>query len=86
MNEANVMALAGLLAEYRDEPGDDPARYREAAEWLASRGVLVPSALTDEEVFRVTDLGPVDRMSPDEYTPTGARIVRYELERIAKGD
>lgn len=73
-NERNVEALAAImrglplapLAEYEIGPW-----IPQLAEVLASRGVLVPSALTDAEAYRVRE------------SESG---IREELERIARGD
>jgi len=87
MNRANVEALARLLVEFGRQPprltainqdwGDEEQRYM--ALWLAARGVLVPAALTDE------DLGTAWGKSQcyDWFDPTDFRAA---LECIAKGD
>jgi hypothetical protein len=94
MNQRNVEALTALiLAHFEEDMLKAPRAaqlYGEAfrkgtpdiARYLAAHGVLVPSALTDEEIGRaiseVTD-------EWDEFRkqwPT----VRAELERIAKGE
>jgi hypothetical protein len=70
VNERNVEALQALIDEWRRE------RMRmTAAEFLASRGVLVPSTLKD---------GDLDDIYPaDEFDPV---LVARELERVAKGE
>jgi hypothetical protein len=76
MNERNVEALAALVLGSFDESGHSEMHecpdHRAVARFLASRGVLVPSALTDEQAarFDVYDHG----------------VVRTALERIAKGE
>jgi hypothetical protein len=72
MNERNVAALAALLEEWWC--GDGTATEA-IARFLASKGVLVPSALTDEDCEREFISIPED-----------AHEVRAALERIAKGN
>lgn len=73
-NKRNVDALAELIGK-SSIPCED--RW-EAARSLAELGVLVPSALTDEEIMSV--------MQADQDYPGSESIVRTELERIAKGE
>lgn len=73
MNQRNVDALFALL----EGPGApfDGNGSRELAEWLASRGVLVPAAITWEDWVSVVG---GDEGNRDECVAA--------LERIAKGD
>jgi hypothetical protein len=90
MNEKNVEALAALLREWHGGawlaasahlPNSSSAEEDERCfvEWLASRGVLVPSALDDDGI----DLAGI-RVHPQEYDPWSQ--VRRVLEKIAKGE
>jgi hypothetical protein len=82
-NELNVVALEIVLRSFFTSPYQD---YRFIAEGLADRGVLVPSALTDEQATSF----PFDM----DFMATGAdgELVepaadrRAALERIAKGE
>ena len=82
MNKRNVAALKGLLhsaevehgLEVHDVPQNDRPITR-MAEFLASQGVLVPSAITDEQA----------RGMDDENRDWGPEL-RERLERIAKGE
>ena len=67
-NEANVQALEKLFQEM-----PWAMTYRGWAEFLASRGVLVPSALTDEQGEAVVMGGSLEG-------------VIAQLERIARGE
>jgi hypothetical protein len=87
MNQRNVEALAALLARspweivLRDEDRravDEDAVSTTLAEWLASRGVLVPSALTDE------DAAVIGRT--EARAGFLALNVSRALDRIAKGE
>ena len=83
-NTANVNAIRAALADYVDEIGTIDAAYREEpdllelAEWLASRGVLVPSALTDFQAEIVHSSTVNGRFEPD--------TLRHNLEGFARGD
>lgn len=84
MSEANVAALQALLVELL-EPGNLSAdEIRDLAEDLAEHGVLVPSALTDEQsrsvLFKSALATAADRLAEDGHW------VRSTLERIAKGE
>jgi hypothetical protein len=81
MNKANVEALAVILREidglegvYIESEGGD---VMEVALALASRGVLVPSALTEDELSVVLQRAE----QADDF-----ETLRSELERIAKGE
>lgn len=76
MNERNVEALVGLVLAMAREFGTtlydlegDTVAACEVALWLADRGVLVPSAIADEEADQWAN--------PDDF--------RQALARIAKG-
>ena len=80
MNDRNVAALDLLLGE-AGLPPRGPSR-RQLAEALAARGVLVPSALTDDQC---KELEACFGLLVDKFDdkPFG---LRAELERIAKGE
>ena len=95
-NERNVAALEALLTESAAGQLDlVPAPFREmiddgvrqtiaqVAQYLSDRGVLVPSALTEEEAVRIgaDAAGSV----PTERSEV-ALCVREGLERIARGE
>jgi len=77
MNPANIAALKLLIADWAelDRPPD-------LAEWLAAHGVLVPSALTEDQAVKIgaDAVGSVPT-EPAEI----ALCVREGLERIASG-
>jgi hypothetical protein len=78
MNQKNVDALMALLvAEFGSDWGPmiDPLAV---AQWLASSGVLVPSALTDEESERVGNWMGAEVVM-------GKRTLIGILEQIARG-
>ena len=81
-----MKALAQVLAarDVGDRDADvDAYRFTSMAEFMASRGVLVPSALTDEELVSLG--GPEHpEHEPDCVGCAGER--REKLERIAKGE
>ena len=77
MNHRNVDALVRLLREAPSEPVRGTAAV---AEYLAAQGVLVPSALTDDEAD--ADLWSVMGNSRDRT----AAATRAHLERLAKGE
>jgi hypothetical protein len=79
VNERNVAALEKVLDEIADLAGYVEEGPRTIAEHLASHGVLVPSALTDEEVWAAL---AIHHEGVGNHAPT----VRSELERIAKGE
>lgn len=89
-NERNVVALYELLqlaSVRRNDPGEQIVN-RELARFLASRGVLVPSALTDEEAVAVNCAAdePTDPSFNADFTKPVAGATRAALERIAKGE
>jgi hypothetical protein len=93
MNARNVEALAKELTavfggkiEWARGYAWDEGDSRRFAEKLAERGVLVPTALTDNETVRITGLGWPDHMDPMRFNPRVNQIVREEMERIAKGE
>ena len=81
-NERNLHALQLLLDDLMLIRSSFVSA-REAAEWLAARGVLVPSALTDDEAVKIgaDAVGNVPT-DPAEI----ALCVRQGLERIARGE
>jgi hypothetical protein len=89
MNKRNVQALQGILGVFYSPSGaseaasygDLPA-FEAFARFLASRGVLVPSALSDEEIGHLVNLWPRSPLRADAVD--SANLVA-ELERIAKG-
>ena len=100
MNEANVAALhAALIVAFAGTEVEPYRRLREIAELLASRGVLVPSALTPEQCDEAIENGiHVYSMEDDESDPPRLQAppgwyYDFEsgpfirgLERIAKGE
>ena len=80
MNPRNVEALERLVNEWENldfkTHGDAPP----LPEWLASRGVLVPSALTQADMEEASGFlwGDESRMEATE--------VAEQLEKIAKGE
>jgi hypothetical protein len=74
MNERNREALAELLVKHGPK-GVTAWRLAELANDLAAEGVLVPSALTDEEQVRLADMN---------WKEIGASLPN-QLERIARG-
>jgi hypothetical protein len=90
MNENNVKALARILVSLGETTGlymkGDAANWANLAAALAAQGVLVPTSLTDNETVRITGLGWPDHMDPMRFNPLVNRIVREEMERIAKGE
>ena len=79
-NQRNVDALTKLLADWA--ASDEPDGNEELAHWLASHGVLAPSALINGEVMAIWNTDP--RYTPDHSGGTGD--CRRMLERIARGD
>jgi hypothetical protein len=80
MNERNVNALYEIL---REEYTSDTAKCEALAIDLASRGVLVPSALTDAEQTAVVSAA---RTSWDGVPAVRMGVLPERLERIAKGE
>jgi hypothetical protein len=89
-HDQNVAELVRILiaagADYVKRSGDPPDPIHHAkwlAERLASEGVLVPSALTEDEAVKIgadaAGAVPADRAEI-------ALCVRQGLERIAKGE
>jgi hypothetical protein len=81
-NQENIVALERLLEKFDAElkPFGTP-RYR--AEWLAERGVLVPSTLSDDQAVKIgADAVGILPQDPAEI----ALCVRQGLERIARGE
>jgi hypothetical protein len=96
MNNRNVEALTALMLEWlaspaapnADLPETDEEAAREAASFLAARGALVPSALTDEDCASVWSEGVNDYNDDhgvDARYGEPSRM-RTDLERIARGD
>jgi hypothetical protein len=86
VNERNVAALRAAMRKATadwigwDEHGNPaPMSMDEYAKRLAAQGALVPSALTDEEVWAAL---AIHHEGVGNHAPT----VRSELERIAKGE
>jgi hypothetical protein len=90
VNTQNVDALADLLegfaqTVYKRSIVYDPNFYRDFAVWLASQGVLVVGAMTDEEATMVPPFdGEYLSISARDQREAAARH-RAALERIAKG-
>ena len=84
MNEPNVAALRALLDIHASTAFEAPFDGADLAEWLARHGVLVPSALTEEDVESANFRVEVGRYEVNIYRR--AQAVAYFLERIAKGE
>ncbi|HUR95474.1 MAG TPA: hypothetical protein VMY76_12865 [Gemmatimonadales bacterium] len=81
-NERNLQALQ-LLVDDMQLIRSSFVSAREAAKWLAARGVLVPAALTDDEAVKIgADAVGAVPTDPAEI----ALCVRQGLERIARGE
>jgi hypothetical protein len=82
-NLANIAALTALLDAAPQDGDHVHSRAELQAHFLASRGVLLPAALTDDDAVRIgaDAAGNV----PTERTEIGL-CVRENLERIAKGE
>ena len=77
MNKHNVAALRDLVDEWRTREGG-----QDLPEFLASRGVLASSALTDDDgVAIATDVNTAPAKERGEI----GLGVRQRLERIARG-
>jgi hypothetical protein len=77
MNEHNVAALRDLIDEWRTREGG-----HDLPEFLASRGVLASSALTDDDgVAIAADAGT----APAEERGEIGLCVRQRLDKIARG-
>lgn len=72
MNERNVEALGKLIQEFWESDADS------LQEWLASRGVLVPSTLTDLQAAKC--------MEPTSQPMVAMSLLRERLDHIAKGE
>ena len=96
LNEKNVEALTAILTEgmvhsLASNPEVDrvlgQALRADLPQWaafLAARGVLVPSALTDDELL-ACDVERQSKESPMERAEVAA-TVRERLERFARGE
>jgi hypothetical protein len=87
-NERNIEALTELLLEALPQPNvAAPALMagvaKALAESLASRGVIVPSSLTDDELL-ACEVEQESKESPMERAEVAA-AVRERLERVARG-
>ena len=81
-NQDNIAALERLLEEF-DATLKQFGSPRYRAEWLAQRGVLAPSALTDDQAVKIgADAVGVLPQDPAEI----ALCVREGLKRIAQGE
>jgi dipeptidyl aminopeptidase/acylaminoacyl peptidase len=76
MNERNGAALFQAVREFHECDIPDCGECRKMAEWLASRGVLVPSALVPGDGHKP--------YFPAHWFETYERTVDF-LERLAKG-
>jgi hypothetical protein len=88
-NERNIEALTELLLEALPQPNvAGPALVagvaKALAESLASRGVIVPSSLTDDELL-ACEVDQESKESPMERAEVAA-AVRERLERVARGE
>jgi hypothetical protein len=82
MNWTNATALELIIRSFFTSPF--PTDYQLLAEGLARRGVLVPDALTDEDVWKLCEV--VSDIDGVKYTNEEARteLIRT-LHRFAKG-
>lgn len=96
MNDRNVEALAlALFQEQAQQPNAHvPAAslrgtgFWTLAERLASRGVLAPGVLTDQQAGTVWEAGSVEDYREDEFAGmvfANPDQMRAALDRIAKG-
>jgi hypothetical protein len=88
-NERNIEALTELLLEALPQPkvaapGLVAGVAKAVAESLASRGVIVPSSLTDDELL-ACEVDQRSKESPMERAEVAA-VVRERLERVARGE
>lgn len=85
MNQANAKALAGLWRQAVERLGSSQIENADAAaRFLAAQGVLVPSALTDDELISCDMDG--ERLETPAERAQAAAFVRAQLERIANGE
>lgn len=77
MNERNVDAMTPIISSYLTEKEGFVVAAGLAA-YLSNRGVLVPSTLTDEQIWRFDQV----QMLPHTEEPAA---MRAHLEWIAKG-
>jgi hypothetical protein len=86
-NTSNVGALYDLLQEAsvrRDHPRVQVANSQ-MARFLASRGVLVPGVLTEDELLACGGMDQEAQQVPVERSQVAANV-RKRLERIARGE
>ena len=83
-NERNVAALKAILGDYTFRLEYPKDRLAALAEVLASRGVLVPSALTDEETQVLRSFGYA--LHGEIHEPLEPEAVRLALKHIASGE
>jgi hypothetical protein len=81
VNERNVQAIAAILVRYLPEGPESERRAELLAVALASRGVLMPSTLTDAEWEHALMEG-TGGYDMEFYLDRGVQA----LERIAKGE
>ena len=88
-NDRNIEALTELLLNALPQPNVWQLRLssqvaKALAESLASRGVIVPSSLTDDELL-ACEVDKESKQSPMERAEVAAAVCE-RLERIAKGE
>lgn len=82
MNQRNVAALEMLLREHCRAAHCKECDCVESAQFLASHGALVPSALTDDEAIKIgADAAGVVPIEPAEI----ALCVRQSLAKVGAG-
>lgn len=82
MNERNEKALTNLIQKIRDDNRYEwPIAPDDMARALVRLGVLVPSALTNEQVVQLASVSDGGYYTDNDATAA----VLAELERIAKG-
>ncbi len=91
-NERNIEALANLLEEAaklgHEMEGDGPAmvaQRRRLAAFLASRGVLVASEITNRDATHVLYRTAAGQKIPDSAGSDGDWL-RHSVARIARGE
>jgi hypothetical protein len=92
MNKPNVLALAKLLGPIWEtgKVGTGELDLLEMAKELSACGVLVPSALTKDEIIRAwyaaSDTSVDEAAQMVDRSCSWPEEMAHELERIAKGE
>lgn len=83
MNERNVEALTNLIGEMSPGHSFGLLAFDDVARYLASRGVLEPSVLTDEDCRDLPEYRSETTLAEPEEVWANLRAA---LARIARGD